>query len=354
MTSRGRTVFTIILYIFCLNSPRSQSLETTLFDVRQPSTRSEAMGKAYASIDGDLACKYYNPAGIATLEGAQLQGSLAYPFYLEPKAKFSFIGTGYRFNKYLTFGISLNHFDAGEELYFTDGDGNIIGSTHWSVSDYALTMASEPIKNLLIGVNANYYSAKMYPKNPKIFYFDFGAIKKLPIYQTENLTHMLNFGASIINFSNTKLEVLDNYYNKIPMITRVGANYQFILHKSTLTDKLETISFLYQFDYQYIINSDYNSAIQTGGECLFFELLALRFGYYSEKVNDYDIPDNFDYISAFTYGIGIQVPLNKLTKIPMKLSIDYTNLPQSEYSKTSPIFDNFTSFDVRLNWIFPE
>ena len=38
-----------------------------MFFGRLPNARAEAMGKAYASIDGDISSVFFNPAGTATI-----------------------------------------------------------------------------------------------------------------------------------------------------------------------------------------------------------------------------------------------------------------------------------------------
>ena len=71
-----------------------------------------------------------------------------------------------------------------------------------------------------------------------------------------------------------------------------------------------------------------------------------------EKVDNYGLPSvNSSQISALTYGVGLQIPLNKLTKVPLNIKFDYTSLPQSNYSKVSYNWDNFTTYNLRLNWM---
>ena len=85
-----------------------------------PSARAEALGKAYTAVDGDLTTMAYNPAGTATLEGAELNASFASPYYALTEARYTFLSAGYTISPYLTVGISRNHFDMGQEFTFLD------------------------------------------------------------------------------------------------------------------------------------------------------------------------------------------------------------------------------------------
>lgn len=319
------------------------------FFSRQPSARAEAMGKAYASMDGDLTTVYFNPAGIATIKGIEINGAYTPPGYYSTEGYYRFFAAGYRINKYLQAAYSQFHFDLGKT--------NLLGATTTPYSQRnTLTISSEPIKNLSIGLNTNYFIWQPgVEKAATSIYFDFGAIKKFQFLQKETSAHSVNIGASIANFNKSKITL--NYGNiktiqDLPVTARLGANYQFYLDKHILIDKLKTVCFLFQGEYQKVLNSDYESALRTGGEITLLEILSIRAGYCKEKVDNYGLPSvNSSQISALTYGVGLQIPLNKLTKVPLNIKFDYTSLPQSNYSKVSYNWDNFTTYNLQLNWM---
>lgn len=322
---------------------------------RQPSARAEALGKGYSSIDGDLATIFYNPAGTATIQGIELNTSLASPYYHFNKAKYSFISAGYNINKYLTIGISRNHYTTKQEITLTDSLGPIATGTSLTSSLYTLNFSSQPIKNLFIGVNTNYLIWKPVDKSANSLYFDFGIIKKFKFGQKTTTNHTINIGASItnLNFAKTKLD-FHGYKSEssLPVVTRFGTNYQLFLNKKWVFDTLTTFRFLFQADYQLLLNSDYNNGFHTGAEIMFLEILSLRIGYYKEYEYDFDNPSaNENEISEITYGLGLQVPLNKLTKIPLSINFDYTSLPQPSYSKTQTNWENFSTYTIGINWI---
>ena len=321
---------------------------------RQNSARAEAMGKSYASIDGDLTTAYFNPAGVATIQGLELNGSHASPFYLLEKAKYNFVGVGYKIKDYLTIGLNRKYFDFGEVL-FTDNTGNIISQRKSFESNYCLTLASQPIKNVFIGLNSNYLYWQIADIETNTFYWDLGVIKKFNLSQKETRQQSINFGTSLLNINGAKVvfkEFGSTNKSPLPIILRIGANYQINFQEKILIDTLNTFTILIQGEYQDVVNSKYESAIRSGVEIMLLEILSLRAGYYKEFGYDYGIPSvNYDQISAFTYGFGIQVPLYKLTKIPLNINFDYTSLPQQPYSNYNYNLDNFTTFNVRLNWL---
>jgi hypothetical protein len=325
---------------------------------RQPSARAEAMGRGYASIDGDLTTAYFNPAGIATIKGLEINSSYASPYYLLTKAKYNFISVGYKIKDYLIIGINRNHLTLGE-MNSTDINGNILDSYTPYKTNYCLTLSSQPIKNLFLGLNTNYFIWQLLNEKAISAYFDFGLIKKFQFLQTKETEHSINIGASISNFNYAKLTL--KYENSetiiksdLPVITRYGANYQFNLDKHLLIDTLRTLKFLMQGEFQKVLNCKYESAIRTGGEIMLLEILSIRAGYYKEIKYDYGFPSvNYGQISGLTYGFGLQIPLYKLTKVPLNINFDYTTLPQTPHSVYNHL-DNFTTYNLRLNWILKD
>ena len=175
------------------------------------------------------------------------------------------------------------------------------------------------------------------------------------LHSSADYEHIVNLGASIINLNFAQVTVSVNGMEStsdLPVITRYGANYQFTLKKQFLFDSLDFLKIFTQGEYKMLLNSDFYSGYHFGGEITLFELLALRLGYYYEKVDDHGNPTyNNNNIHSLTYGIGLQIPLNKLTKLPLNINFDYTSLPQPSYTKSETDLANFTSYNLRLNWI---
>jgi len=285
------------------------------FFQRQPSARAEAMGKGYSAMDGDLTSIFFNPAGIATIKGLEMNGSYSDLKRFPDRDRYTFGSVGFKLNDYLTVAVSRNRKRFQSFNSFS----------HFS--NYTLTLASQPIKNLFLGLNANYFHLESSTLNA--FYFDFGAIKKFELKQLERSAHSVNLGVSITNFNFGKVRAEDAgtvYTSNLPVITRYGVNYQYILKNSILNDSLNAFQFLLQAEYKTLLNSPSFSGIHTGAEFNFSELIALRMGYYRELI--YGPFYNYNFIrKSFTFGLGLQLPLEKMTNLPWNLSFDYTRLP---------------------------
>jgi hypothetical protein len=325
---------------------------------RTPNARAEAMGKAYASINGDLNATFYNPAGLSNITGLEVTGGYASPFKLLHDSYFLQAGAGYRLNQFLQFSVSSVQF-RNDNVILTDIEGNILDERNMSIKNYTLTLASEPIERLYVGLNMNYFLCDLAFDNPlKTVYFDFGLIRKFILSKNMASKHSASLAVSISNLNSAKAS--GRAFNDIdldeslPIIARYGANYQFSLDKNMLFPNLTTIGFLAQAEYQDLWNSGYHSSMRYGGEIRLLEILALRAGYYTEHINDFGYPEaNKDKIEDFTYGFGLQVPLDKLTNIPLRINFDFASFPQttSSHNISDSEWDNFTAYNLKVNWI---
>jgi hypothetical protein len=92
----------------------------------------------------------------------------------------------------------------------------------------------------------------------------------------------------------------------------------------------------------------------VGCEATVFEILALRIGYYYETWDDLGYENNYDAKKDFTYGVGINVPFEKITKnnLPLNIKIDYTNLKQPGVNVNYDNVDNFNNVGLSVNYRF--
>jgi hypothetical protein len=332
----------------------------SFFFGRHPSARAEAMGKAYAALDGDLYSVFYNPAGISTLKKFEANYSNAYPFYLAEKAQYYYANAGYKISDYFVFACGFNQLSLGD-FTFTDNNGNVTGTIRSYTNNYTLSIASQPIKDFHAGLNFNYYDNHEFPEtqvsNP--IYIDFGGLKSFSLPKKDVYLHKLNIGGSIGNLNASELSITYNGHTskgKLPSILRLGFAYMGTFNKHANSDSLNTADIIFQIEYDDPVNSKYLTAFRAGMEIKLFEIVSARMGYYTENQYDYGYPDvNYGELKSFTYGFGLALPLSKLTsgKIPLGFSIDYTTLPQPEYSNVNFFADGFPNFhtlNLRVSW----
>lgn len=325
---------------------------------RVPNARAEAMGKAFVSIDGDLNATFYNPAGLSNISGLEVTGGYASPYGSSDDSYYFQAGAGYRINQYLQFAVSSVQYRI-DNVIFTDIEGNFLYEKNMSIKNYTLTLASEPLERLYVGLNMNYFLCDLAFDDPlKTMYFDMGLIRKFILSENKASKHSASLAVSVSNLNSAKAsgQIFDDIDldEPLPIIARYGANYQFSLDKNMLLPNLTTLEFIAQAEYQDLWNSGYHSSMRYGGEIRLLEILALRAGYYTEHIDDYGYPEvNKNKIEDFTYGFGVQVPLDKLTNIPLRVNFDFASFPQTTYSHniSDSEWDNFTAYNLKVNWI---
>jgi len=164
----------------------------------------------------------------------------------------------------------------------------------------------------------------------------------------------INAGASISNF--TKASTTSHfpdfevkYY--LPIISRYGLSFNSGFGTRSFFDSGSTVQVLLQSEYQLLLNSRYKQGIRFGRQVTILDLLALRAGYYEENNDIYNLPDeNKRTFESFTYGAGVELPLYRWTKTPIKICFDYTNLPQINGSYFLPDFPKFSTYTLSINY----
>jgi hypothetical protein len=353
--------FLFLLVSITASAQYDYGFEQYFFFGRHPSARAEALGKAYAAIDGDLYSVFYNPAGISTIKKFEVNYSNAHPLYLAEKAKYYYANAGYKISDYFVFALSFNQFSWGDNISSVDAHGNIIGYDAIYTNNYTVSIASQPFKDFHAGLNINYYDNHEFPgtqvSNP--LYFDLGILKLFRLSQKETSANKLNFGASLGNLNAAELAITYNgqkSVGELPSILRLGAAYFFTYNKHGNLDSLNTVDIIIQVGYDDPVNSKYLTAIRVGMEIKLFEIVSLRMGYYTESLHDYGFPDfNYSELNDFTYGLGLALPLVKVTpeRLPLTIAVDYTTLPQPLYAIQHPFgeeFSNFHTLNLRLSW----
>lgn len=319
---------------------------------RQANARAEALGRSYTSIDGDLGSIYFNPAGTATVKGIMVNTSYTPPGYYSTRGFYTFFALSHKINKHFQLAVSQFKFDFGKT--------QVANATRRPFTEnITVNLSSQSIKNLLVGINANYFVWQPGNTNSsKSIFFDFGVIKKIDLsHKTEN-SQMVRVGASISNFSSSStkatLQSITEKYH-LPVTTRFAISYDYEFGKAHLWDTISAYKIMLQTEYQTLLNSEYRSGIKFGGEFKILDLLSLRCGWYKEEVSDFGFPDdNKDRLSSWTYGIGFHIPFKQLTNLPFDIQLDYTSLPQVSYSKHTTSQSNFRTYDFKVLYLLKQ
>jgi hypothetical protein len=270
---------------------------------------------------------------------------------LATDAIFFFYGGSYQIIDFFTIAVSVNNFSYG----FDD--------PKHLMSKYVVTLAVDVWKGITLGMNfgltrIRYDNQGVVNKDivglstlPEI---DLGTYKKFDFRKLFILNHSLSLGTSISNVLNTKIEFNTDWdsRNTLPIIFRIGMSYD-LSHPYDLQVTDEIWSFLIQTEYRDVLNSDQMKSFKMGFEIGLFKIALIRMGYFYEQMRGWGL-NSLDAIEDFTYGFGIILPLNTITKMVYfpNVEFDYTSLEQPTHIDNYSDWDNFKSFNINLKWLF--
>ena len=359
-------ILTTIIFSFNFHDTFAQTYNGSfqeLFFGWQASARAEAMGRGLSAVKGDALSYYYNPAGLASAEGLNLFGSFAGPYYILDTADYNYFGASYKIKKYGTVGFSRDYFTYGYDVIITDEYGNITGTYEPKMTNYRLTLSSEVIKDLFVGLNLNLFQPRLSSGeltvgnetggNSDVFFADLGVLKSLNI-KSKKLQHNFNFAASLMNFNFAEYSFSDgDQGDPLPVIFRIGASYNLLPEDMSIISKLRSYNILVNLEYEDLFNSKYYGGFHSGLEFTFLEMLSLRGGYYTQEITD-NCNNCKDKLSEFTYGFGVNVPVRQLSKgeVPLEVKFDYINLKQPTQVTDKDDWNKFHVYTIRASWIF--
>lgn len=351
---------TVLLLLFsnCLFSQGYTGTNRELFFGRQSSAKIEAMGQASTAVTGDLSAVYFNPAGISNLKGVQIYNNISRGYHNFDSSIFNCFGIGSKLGDKVVLAYTLQSFK--RNVTFIDGNGNYFEYDLKPDLIHKVACSYKPFKTFSIGIAANLIDPQEYSngniKHYNSFYFDFGIIKEFRLFKNNLQQHSFNIGTSISNFTNSGFKtVFSNsiIYDNLPITNRYGINYDFILSKNWLIDSLNTLKISVVADYSFLYNSKFYSGFTFGGQFEFFDFLSARIGF-NNKNTDTEQYVVFLKESKLTYGFGLNLPLNKITSLPLQINFDYCRLP-AESTNTLEIEYNFRKYNCftgSVRWFF--
>lgn len=335
-----------------------------IYFIRNTSARSEAMGKCRLLPDGGLFSAYYNPGFICMGDDIKFNVSYSTPMGLMDEVFYTFGGAGYEINKFIAIGLSGYHWNMGEDFDITGIDDTVEVSYRPYISDFKLTVGSEPLDGYCIGLNVNFFKNEMFPEGNSNVYLDMGLLKRFTFTTMNIHNHQIDIGASEINFLARKLVHEDTVYDygydssymvieelDLPRTMLLNLSYKFTYYAGPYYGDKNVFSILSSLEYQDVIGYEYNTAWHFGMEALFFDIVYLRIGYYKEKNNDHGYEFNKDYITDFTYGLGAKMNFMKDNKL--RIGLDFVRMPQT-LGSNEPIFDleDFYGLDLNISYGF--
>lgn len=362
-----KTILFILIILF-VNSAFSQEVyeQNTYFGIlsnlfinHQPNARSEALGRGLvAGNDGNFG-SYYNPALTSLSKGFNF--NFSYSESRNAKPSITAYNIFYSGEKLGSFGISANIFSKRELNTYGFKAQNRWKSYYDAI--YNINYSREVVKDFFAGVNLgifhfhNYYEwiiPSGYMGNFVIddgLYLDAGVLKRFMVKHSD-FEHIFQLAAACNNITDSKIITTDIGYEErepIPVILKVGGSYQFALLNGQ--DRHKIISTFTQIEFEKTVNSELSHTLKFGQELTIYEVLSLRLGYFSSPQGGSDYDDS----KKFTYGLGVNVPLNKIlkTKKPLNIKLDYagTDLDKvNRYGFVYDYYDNYRIINLSVNF----
>lgn len=370
----------IVIPIICLSFLISKALSKKNWDInelggyRHPGTRADAMGLGSVALGGDLFSAYINPAGLALSQGLSFNGSISnnpisekdYPYYIHYRVptipddqtvrltrenrneKYSFLGISYKWGKYVAIGMSKYEYaDARKDTSFINSNPKYPREWNYSIRKavLSLSLASEIFNTFNIGINLKQAKLDQFvdAKNPSAKIIDFGVLKTLRLKSVRNRQHELSIGLSYSS-SPTPEKKSSPYLNwHYSRTGHFGLSYSnSVVTKKTALDRLELLMHI-----EYIFRDNWPDGGPDelyGLELSIWEILHLRLGYKNIIDEERSIiiernpggvwPDEYKEAQTkwfrVTYGLGLNLPLNIITKgkLPLIVKLDAAFLPK--------------------------
>ena len=304
-----RVVALVVLYTFVSYSQgfvtdvsKRGTSAATFLSIGQ-SARAIGMGSAFVGIQNDPATLYWNPAGIASIEGVSLLFDHTSWF---ADIGYNFFVATYNIEDFGTLGLSFIISDIGEMDVTTiqqpEGTGQKFSATDLAIS---IAYAIQLTENFAIGFNPKFIYQSIWNMNASTFAVDLGMQYKTPFDGMILAMSVSNFGTKMQLEGNTSLVLYDSdpqssgnndkipaYLETnswaLPLIFRVGVAYDPIKSEDHhLTLALDALH-----------PSDNYESVNVGAEYTFMNLLSLRGGYKSLFLDSSE--------ETFALGFGIQ------------------------------------------------
>jgi hypothetical protein len=201
------------------------------------------MGNAYSAVEGDIYSSYYNPAGLALMNGRQLAFSRR---YMSMDRFMTHLAFGSRIGPDADFAISW--IGAGTDaIQGRDLNGNPTGLLQDNSNSFAVSFAKSVGKRISVGLNTKVSLWKLAGEDAKAFGFDCGVIvRPLDNLSASIAVRDINsrftwksevWSQTINGADGQPMEKVDN----VPVYYTVGLAYRLLDDKLLLSAMTESV-----------------------------------------------------------------------------------------------------------------
>lgn len=296
----------IIIYLFtlgCLFAQSKVGSTSAPFLNIAIGARPISMGGAFSATANDVSALYWNPAGVARLEGSEAMFSYSKWF---ADINYNWSGVALNMGGLGTVGLSVTYLDYGEmeitNLSEQDGTGQMFSAKDMAL---ALSYAYNLTDKFSIGGTAKYVEQSIWNSSASSIAFDLGVLYYSDIMGIRIGASISNFGNEM-NLSGKDLLVLYDIDRQIE-----GNNDQILANLKTdpfplpllfriglAVNLIDVKDHLLMIGIDALHPSDNDESLNVGFEYVLYDLIALRGGYKALFL------DNSE--EGLTLGIGIK------------------------------------------------
>lgn len=270
-------------------------------------SRGTALGGAVVANSYGIDAIYWNPAGLAWLEGTEAMAAIL-PYIADIDV--TYFAIGQQIEDFGTLALSVKVVSIGEIVETTDafpnGTGSIFEPTMVSIG---LTFAKAVSTQVNFGITGRYLREDIFQVSASGLSFDFGFTYEPRVYGLTLGLAILNFGPDIV-FSGSGFEnAIDGRPlasteagAELPTSIDIGLAYNF------LNQELNSATLSGNFRSNNLSNDNWNSGV----EYVYDERYSLRAGYlYS---------DQEEFLYGFSLGAGVSVDLGEDSRLTFEYS----------------------------------
>lgn len=212
--------------------------------------RAEGMGRAFSSVADDVTAVYWNPAGLAQLETAELAAMQNTHFV---DTQYQFVAGARPFGDNV-FGLSIYRLDYGTIDRYTAADVKEGGFSAGSLAAN-LSMGRKIGDRLMAGVTAKFVQETLESETAGTFAADLGMIYKLDRANVSAVIQHAGAGLKMVSES-----------APLPLTVRLGASQKFVQDKLLAAVEISKAN-------------DSDASFHGGVEYRLTQIIALRGGY---------------------------------------------------------------------------
>ncbi len=291
-----------------------------------PGARSIAMGDAFTALADDIYAIYYNPAGVARMNG-NTEVSFNHAEWLADMT-YDFAAGAMNLGDFGVITASFTSFSVPEDLVRTfenpEGDGRT-----WDAASIAVGMgyAKNLTDRFSIGFQAKYVRERVWNSSASAFALDVGTLYRTPFNDLMIGAAISNFGSTMkldgrdIRFNHDPNDNLDTGPNNIPALYRTDEfdlplTFRIGLSMNVMNNRY----FRATVAVDAVHPNDNTEYMNSGLELAYDELFFVRAGYKSL------FKDNSE--ERWTYGFGIKYGL--LDNLKVYMNYGYANYHRLE------------------------